>query len=66
MTEPTVQSYPVLPLKNVVVFPDVVHHLAVGRPKSLAALVAAEPVAAGARSDTSRSIIALNADALRF
>jgi ATP-dependent Lon protease len=41
MTDPAVESYPVLPLKNVVVYPDVVHHLAVGRPRSLAALVAA-------------------------
>ena len=34
-------AYPVLPLKDLVVFPQVVHHLAVGRRKSLAALAAA-------------------------
>ena len=34
-------SYPVLPLKNVVVFPQIVQHLAVGRTRSLAALKAA-------------------------
>ena len=33
--------YPILPLKNVVVFPQIVQHLAVGRQRSLAALTAA-------------------------
>ncbi|MCB1683100.1 MAG: endopeptidase La [Pseudomonadales bacterium] len=35
------QIYPILPLKNVVVFPQIVQHLAVGRLRSLAALAAA-------------------------
>jgi len=37
----TVQTLPVLPLKNTVVFPELVVPLAVGRPKSLAAVKAA-------------------------
>ena len=36
----TVQTLPVLPLKNTVVFPELVVPLAVGRPKSLAAVKA--------------------------
>ncbi len=36
MANPT--SYPALPLKNIVVFPQIVQHLAVGRRKSMAAL----------------------------
>lgn len=34
-------TFPILPLKDMVVYPGIVHHLAVGRPKSLAALTAA-------------------------
>ena len=34
-------TFPLLPLKDMVVYPGIVHHLAVGRPKSLAALTAA-------------------------
>ena len=41
MDASTPLTYPALPLKNVVVFPQNVQHLAVGRKKSLAALTAA-------------------------
>jgi len=42
MSEPADQPIcPVLPLKDTVVYPEIVHHLAVGRTRSLAALTAA-------------------------
>ncbi len=41
MSDPDASTYPVLPLKDTVVYPGIVHHLAVGREKSLAALSAA-------------------------
>ncbi len=38
-------AHPALPLKNIVVFPQIVQHLAVGRPKSMAALKRASEAA---------------------
>jgi ATP-dependent Lon protease len=45
-------TYPVLPLKDTVVYPEIVHHLAVGRRKSLAALTA------GAEKDRELIVVA--------